>query len=57
MYRNTNCRLQAHRGVSTDAPENTMAAFREAVKQGYDTIEFDPKFTKDGVCVILHKNY
>lgn len=54
MYRNTNCRLQAHRGVSTDAPENTMAAFREAVKQGYDIIEFDPKFTRDNVCVILH---
>lgn len=54
MYRNTNCALQAHRGVSTDAPENTMAAFSAAVSQGYDLIEFDPKFTKDNVCVILH---
>lgn len=54
MYRNTNCKLQAHRGVSTDAPENTMAAFRLAVEQGYDIIEFDPKCTKDGVVVILH---
>lgn len=54
MYRNTNCKLQAHRGVSTDAPENTLAAFREAVKQGYDIIEFDPKFTKDDICVVLH---
>lgn len=54
MYPNSSCRLQAHRGVSTDAPENTMAAFREAVRQGYDIIEFDPKFTKDNVCVILH---
>lgn len=54
MYKNTACRLQAHRGVSTDAPENTIAAFREAVKQGYDIIEFDPKFTNDNVCVVLH---
>lgn len=54
MYPNSHCRLQAHRGVSTDAPENTMAAFREAIRQGYDIIELDPKFTKDGVCVILH---
>ena len=54
MYRNTDCKLQAHRGVCTEAPENTMAAFRLAVKQGYDIIEFDPKFTKDNVCVILH---
>lgn len=54
MYRNTNCKLQAHRGVSTDAPENTMAAFRLAVEQGYDIIEFDPKCTKDGIPIVLH---
>ena len=46
--------LQAHRGVSTDRPENTMAAFRAAVEQGYDWIELDPKFTRDNVCVVLH---
>ena len=34
MYKNTKCKLQAHRGVSTDAPENTMLAFRLAVDQG-----------------------
>ena len=54
MYKNTCCKLQAHRGVSTDCPENTMAAFREAVSQGYDVIEFDPKFTRDGEIVVLH---
>ena len=54
MYRNTSCLLQAHRGVCTEAPENTMAAFRLAVEQGYDIIEFDPKFTKDNVSIILH---
>ena len=54
MYRNTTCRLQAHRGVATDAPENTMSAFRLAVEQGYDVVEFDPKFTKDNRCVIIH---
>ena len=31
-------RLQAHRGVSTEYPENTLAAFRAAVKEGYDII-------------------
>jgi len=46
--------LQAHRGVSTDRPENTMAAFRAAIDMGYDWIELDPKFTKDNVCVVLH---
>ncbi|MGN1346305.1 MAG: glycerophosphodiester phosphodiesterase [Eubacteriales bacterium] len=47
-------RLEAHRGVGTDAPENTMPAFEAAVKQGYDMIELDLKFTADGRCVVLH---
>lgn len=47
-------RYQAHRGVASDAPENTMAAYRLAVLQGYDVIELDPDFTKDGVCVLFH---
>lgn len=55
MYQlDTNCKLQAHRGVCTDAPENTMAAFRAAVAEGYDIIEFDPKFTADNIAVVLH---
>ena len=46
--------LQAHRGVSTEYPENTMAAFYAAVLQGYEVIELDPGVTKDGVFVTLH---
>ena len=46
--------LQAHRGVSSEAPENTMAAFRMSVEQGYDLIEMDPKYTADGKFIILH---
>jgi len=47
-------RLQAHRGVSTEFPENTMAAFKAASLQGYEIIELDPAFTSDGKCVVLH---
>ena len=47
-------KLQAHRGVSSEYPENTMAAFRASVAEGYDYIEFDPKYTSDGEIVILH---
>ncbi len=54
MYRDSKCKLQAHRGVCTEAPENTMAAFRLAVEQGYDIIECDPKMTSDNVCVMMH---
>lgn len=47
-------RLQAHRGVSSEYPEDTIAAFRAAIEEGYKIIELDPKFTVDGHCVILH---
>ena len=46
--------LQAHRGVSTEYPENTMAAFKAAVAQGYDYIELDPNYTADHEIVVLH---
>lgn len=47
-------KLQAHRGVSGEYPENTMPAFRAAVDQGYDVIELDIRMTKDLKCVVLH---
>ena len=47
-------KFQAHRGVGTEFPENTMPAFEAAFAQGYEYIELDPAFTKDGKCVVLH---
>ena len=47
---------QAHRGVSTDFPENTIPAFQGAIDQGYKFIELDPNFTKDNQCVLMHDN-
>ena len=47
-------KLQAHRGVSSHYPENTMAAYRAAINEGYPYIELDPVYTKDGVAVIFH---
>lgn len=46
--------LDAHRGVSTEYPENTMPAFKAAAEQGYEVIELDPAVTKDGVIVFMH---
>ena len=46
--------LEAHQGVSTEYPGNTLAAFSAAVRLGYDMIELDTKFTADNRCVILH---
>lgn len=54
MHTDKKVRFQAHRGVSTEFPGNTLVAFKAAVDQGYDLIELDPKFTADNRCVILH---
>lgn len=47
-------KIQVHRGVCSECPENTMAAFRTAVAQNYDLIELDLKLTADGQVVVLH---
>jgi glycerophosphoryl diester phosphodiesterase len=44
----------AHRGGSANAPENTLAAFRNAITQGVDWLEFDVQMTKDGALVVIH---
>ncbi len=44
----------AHRGAMDTHPENSLAAFREAVRLGAHMIEFDVRMTKDGHLVILH---
>ena len=49
-------RLFAHRGLHdnlSDAPENSMAAFKKAVDAGYG-IELDVQLTKDKIPVIFH---
>lgn len=47
-------RFQAHRGVSTEYPENTLIAYKAAVEQGYNIIELDPKISADGIFVLHH---
>ena len=44
----------AHRGFSSQYPENTMTAFRKALEAGADGIEFDARLTADGQIVIMH---
>lgn len=45
--------IAAHRGARSIRPENTMSAFKEAIKKS-DYIELDVGFTQDGVAVIIH---
>lgn len=46
--------LIAHRGGPVYAPENTLAAFQNAIESGADFLEFDVQRTKDGVLVVIH---
>lgn len=44
----------AHRGANATHPENTIAAFKEAVRLGAQMIEFDVQLTKDHKLIIMH---
>jgi glycerophosphoryl diester phosphodiesterase len=44
----------AHRGASRDRPENTLASFTEALRQGAEAIELDVQLSHDGIPVVYH---
>ncbi|WP_405607976.1 glycerophosphodiester phosphodiesterase [Polaribacter sp. Asnod1-A03] len=44
----------AHRGANKTHPENTIVAFKEAIRLGAQMIEFDVQLTKDNKLVIIH---
>ncbi len=46
--------IMAHRGASKAAPENSMAAFRQAIEEGADWIELDVQESADGKVVVMH---
>jgi len=47
-------RILAHRGASGHQTENSLAAFREAVRLGADGVELDIHATGDGSLVVHH---
>jgi glycerophosphoryl diester phosphodiesterase len=46
----------AHRGGAQLAPENTLAAFRNAITLPVDAIELDVHLSRDGHVVVFHDN-
>ncbi|MBS4195691.1 glycerophosphodiester phosphodiesterase family protein [Lederbergia citri] len=46
--------VAAHRGFSSEYPENTLLAFQKAVDIGVDMIEFDLRLSKDDEVAIIH---
>lgn len=47
-------KITAHRGFSSEAPENTLPAFQAAIDAMADYVEFDVQQTQDGEVIILH---
>ncbi len=50
----TKITLTAHRGYRQKFPENTMIAFKEALKLDIDSIEMDVRMTNDHRVVVIH---
>lgn len=50
------CKVIAHRGANTRAPQNTIPAFAKAIEEHANGFETDVHLTKDGIPVICH-NY
>ncbi|MCA9005943.1 MAG: hypothetical protein KDA70_11795, partial [Planctomycetaceae bacterium] len=46
--------IMAHRGASKAAPENSLAAFQQAIDDKADWIELDVQETSDGKVVVVH---
>lgn len=46
----------AHRGGAALAPENTLAAFQNALPLPIDAIELDVQMTRDGHAIVFHDN-
>lgn len=47
-------RIIAHRGNSSEAPENTLAAVTSALSLNPDAIEIDLHLSKDGELIVMH---
>lgn len=47
-------KIIAHRGSKGTHPENTLAAFKEAIRVGADGIELDVQLSKDKQLIVVH---
>jgi len=48
------CLFAAHRGYTAHAPENSLRAFRNAIRRGADYLEMDVQATRDGRFALMH---
>lgn len=50
----TRLQVVGHRGAAGLAPENTLAAFHQALALGVDAVECDVHLTRDGQLAVIH---
>ncbi|SFL23032.1 glycerophosphoryl diester phosphodiesterase [Paenibacillus sp. 1_12] len=46
--------IVGHRGYKSAYPENTLLAFQKSLEMGVDVLEFDLRFSKDKVIMVIH---
>ena len=46
--------IVAHRGIPSEAPENTIASFQRAIELGLDAVELDVRLTADRIPIVFH---
>lgn len=54
LYSSPQVSIIAHRGNSAEAPENTLAAFQQALDLKVDFLEMDIHMTEDGELIVIH---
>lgn len=54
LQHNESLIVAAHRGWKSEYPENTLLAFRQALELGVNMLEFDLRFSKDKVVMVIH---
>ncbi len=54
LQNNQSIIVAGHRGWKSEYPENTLLSFRKAIELGVDMLEFDLRFSKDKVVMVIH---
>lgn len=54
IFAHRRCQRVAHRGGAALAPENTLGAFRQALRWPVDAIELDVQMSRDGHPIVFH---
>lgn len=53
-FKKSDVKIAAHRGNSSDAPENTLSSVQSAIAKQIDYVEIDIMLTEDGTLVLHH---